>query len=227
MKAAAPQAPLPHSIEASCYNPPMNSELREKGYVLVKSLIEPNLARVMYKALLLMHWRGKCFRDNHIPTAASISNEAVTDALLLDLRPRIEGIFARQLVPAYSYARLYFHGDAMIRHRDRGSCEVSASIHLGKDGGDSSLWFAPNSKIEMDAGDSAIYLGCEAEHWRERFTGNTMGQIFLHYVEVGGRFAQNYFDGHPDRFPPSISDVTRLCQGESAASARGSLRESS
>ncbi len=205
----------------------MNCELQERGYVVVKGLIEPNLARVMYKALLLMHWRGMCFRDNHIPTAASVSNEPITDALLLELQPRIEGIYARRLVPAYSYARLYFHGDAMIRHRDRGSCEVSASIHLGKDGGDSSLWFAPNSKVEMECGDGAVYLGCEAEHWRERFTGNTMGQIFLHYVEAGGRFAQNYFDGHPDRFPPSISDISRLNRAEPATSVRSSPLESS
>jgi len=57
----------------------------------------------------------------------------------------------------------------------------------------------------MEGGDGAVYLGCEAEHWRERFTGRAMGQIFLHYVEAGGRFAENYFDGHPDLFPPSIT----------------------
>jgi hypothetical protein len=203
------------------------NELRDKGYVVVKGLIEPNLARVMYKLLLLKHWRGECFRDNHIPTAVSVSNEVATDALLLDLLPAMEGISACRLVPAYSYARIYFHGDAMVRHRDRGSCEISASIHLGKHGGDSSLWFAPNTKVEMDEGDGAVYLGCEAEHWREPFTGNTMGQIFLHYVVAGGRFAQNYFDGHPERFPPSISAASRLECGESVPMVQSSSSETS
>jgi hypothetical protein len=169
----------------------MNCKLRETGYTLVKGF-------------LLKQWRGECFRDNHIPTAISLSNDVVTDALLLDLLPSIEEIAGCQLVPTYSYARLYFHGDAMLRHRDRGSCEVSASIHLGKDGGDSSLWFAPNSKVEMDGGDGAVYLGCEAEHWRYPFTGNTMGQLFLHYVVAGGRFAQSYFEGNPGRCPPFL-----------------------
>src|SRR5262249_13734777 len=158
-----------------------------------------------YKMLLLKQWRGECLRDNHIPTAVSVSSEASTDALLLELLPRIEGIYGSPLVPTYSYARVYFHGDAMVRHRDRGSCEVSVSLHLGRNGGDSSLWFAPNARVEMEGGDGAVYLGCEAEHWRERFTGRAMGQIFLHYVEACGRFAENYFDGHPDRFPPSIT----------------------
>lgn len=183
----------------------MNSELSDTGYIFIERLIEPSLARVMYKTLLLQQWRGECFRDNHIPTAASVSNEAVTDALLLELLTRMEEISECRLVPAYSYARIYFHGDTMIRHRDRGSCEVSVSIHLGKDGGESCLCFAPNAKVQMEEGDGAVYLGCETEHWRDRFTGNTMGQIFLHYVVAGGRFSGLYFDGHPERFPPSIS----------------------
>jgi hypothetical protein len=187
----------------------VNAQLSDKGYLAIKALIEPSLARVMYKTLLLQQWRGQCFRDNHIPTAASVSNEAVTDALLLDLLPRIEEISACRLVPTYSYARVYFHGDTMIRHQDRRSCEISVSIHLGKHGGDSCLWFAPNVKIEMEGGDGAVYLGCETEHWRERFTGVTMGQIFLHYVVAGGRFAEYAFDGQPNRFPPSMSSAVR------------------
>jgi hypothetical protein len=205
----------------------MRCELKEKGYTLVKGLIEPSLARVIYKMFLLKQWRGQCFRDNHIPTAVSVSNDIVTDALLVDLLPSIEEICGSRLVPTYSYARLYFHGDAMLRHRDRGSCEVSVSIHLGKDGGDSSLWFAPNSKVEMDGGDGAVYLGCEAEHWRHAFTGNTMGQMFLHYVVAGGRYAQSYFEGNPGRFPPSISDLSRLNLGESLDSPHSSSLQGS
>ena len=186
----------------------MNDDLRERGYLLVKGLIEPCLARVFYKALLLKHWRGEAFRDNHIPTAAAVSDDAAIDALLLELMPRIEEICGSSLVPSYSYARVYFRGDAMVRHRDRPACEISTSVHLGRHGGDSCLWFAPNDRVEMDPGDAAVYMGCEAEHWREPFTGNTMGQMFLHYVVAGGRFAQNSFDSRPDRFPPSIPRVS-------------------
>jgi hypothetical protein len=183
----------------------MTPELREKGYAPVDGLLDPSLARVMYKTLLLQQWRGECFRDNHVPTAVSVSNIALTDAVLLELRPRIEAIAGCRLVPTYSYARVYFRGDTIIRHRDRGSCEVSVSVHLGRDGGEASLWFPPNTKVEMEAGDGAVYLGCQTEHWREPFRGNTMAQIFLHYVEADGAQAAHYFDGHPQRFPPSIA----------------------
>jgi hypothetical protein len=184
----------------------MNPELRAKGYLPTKGRLEPSVARVVYKTLLLKQWRGECFRDNHVPTAASVVNVALTDALLLELHPRIEAISGCRLVPTYSYARVYFHGDAFIRHYDRGSCEVSVSIHVGRDGGEASLWFPPNTKLEMEEGDGAVYLGGETDHWRERFTGNTMAQVLLHYVVAAGPHAADYFDGNPHRFPPSISE---------------------
>lgn len=184
----------------------MNPDLKAKGYIAERGLLDPTLARVLYKTLLLQHWRGECFRDNHMPTSTSVSNTSLTDAVLLELRPRIETIAGCRLVPTYSYARVYFHGDTMIRHKDRGSCEVSVSIHLSRDGGTGGLWFQPGVEVQMEEGDGAVYLGCETDHWRERFTGNAMGQMFLHYVEVNGAQAENYFDRHPQRFPPSISD---------------------
>ena len=135
-----------------CYKMPMNLELREKGFLPAKGLLEPTLARVVHKTLLLQQWRRECFRDNHIPTAASVTNTPLTDTLLLELRPRIEAISACRLVPTYSYARVYFHGDAMVRHHDRGSCEVSVSIHLARDGGDAKLWFHPGTGSRDAAG---------------------------------------------------------------------------
>lgn len=184
----------------------MNPELRAKGYIPSQGLLEPSLARVLYKTLLLKQWRGECFRDNNVPTAVSVSSIPETDALLLELRPKIEAIAGCRLVPTYSYARVYLHGDNLLRHHDRASCEVSVSIHLGRDGGEGSLCFPPNTKVQMEAGDGAVYLGCVTDHWRERFTGNAMGQIFLHYVVADGPSAALCFDGHPQRFPPSITE---------------------
>jgi hypothetical protein len=187
----------------------VNQELRERGYVPCTGLLDPALARVLWTTLLLHQWRGEAFRDNHIPTAASLAGSAWTDALLLDLRPKIEAIAECHLVPTYSYARLYFRGDGLIRHRDRDSCEISVSVHLGRVGGDGSLCFGAEDRVEMDTGDGAVYLGCATDHWREPFAGYTMGQVFLHYVDRDGPYAQHGFDGRPERFPPSLAaDLT-------------------
>jgi hypothetical protein len=38
------------------------------------------------------------------------------------------------LIPTYSYAKsLYKNGDILKRHKDRPSCEISTTIHLGGD----------------------------------------------------------------------------------------------
>ncbi|MEZ4727044.1 MAG: hypothetical protein R3E79_07925 [Caldilineaceae bacterium] len=106
----------------------MNAELREKGYIPAKGLLEPGLARLIYKMLLLKQWRGECFRDNHIPTAASVSNTAETDALLLDLRPQIEAISGLLLVPTYTQL---IYGDTTIRHHisaARSACRSTLAV---------------------------------------------------------------------------------------------------
>src|SRR5262249_18852036 len=89
-----------------CYDRAMNPELRARGYLPAKGLLEPRLPAVVYKTLLLHQWRGECYRDNHVPTAATVVNTAMTDALLLELRPRIEAVAGSRIVPTYSYARV-------------------------------------------------------------------------------------------------------------------------
>jgi len=43
-----------------------------------------------------------------------------------------------------------------------------------------------------------IYSGCELEHWREEFKGESCGQVFLHYNKTGSKISkQNKFDRRP------------------------------
>ena len=37
----------------------MNKELLDRGYIPCKGLLEPSVARVIYKTLLLQQWRGE------------------------------------------------------------------------------------------------------------------------------------------------------------------------
>ena len=40
-----------------------------------------------------------------------------------------------------------------------------------------------------------MYKGCELEHWREKFYGESCGQVFLHYNDANTATAKNQFDG--------------------------------
>jgi len=106
-----------------------------------------------------------------------------------------------EVTPTYSYLRIYKHGDALERHKDRYSCEISATLNIYKD----KNWpiFADTSgkenqdgkPIELEPGDLMLYKGEEIEHWRETFYGDDYIQIFLHYNRIGSeRAKQNKFD---------------------------------
>ena len=131
-----------------------------------------------------------------------------------------------QLIPTYSYARLYKNGDILRRHKDRPSCEISTTLNLGGDpwpifidgtGADTVIdeekkIHKPNApkgtKVLLEVGDMLVYSGCELEHWREPFEGNTCGQVFLHYNHVNGPFAENNrFDKRPMLGIPPLRNI--------------------
>jgi len=122
------------------------------------------------------------------------------ETLLERVRPKIEKETKLKLIPTYSFARLYKTGDILKRHKDRFSCEISATMFLG--GEPWELYIEPSGqenkkgiKILQKPGDILIYSGCELEHWREAFKGKNCCQVFLHYNKAGSTQAkQNKFD---------------------------------
>ena len=120
------------------------------------------------------------------------------------------------LIPTYSYARIYEKGSILKRHKDRPSCEISTTLNLGGDpwpifidptGSNNVIdeyrnIMKPDApkgvKVDLNPGDMLVYSGCELEHWREEFTGNICGQVFLHYNHLNGQFAnENLYDKRP------------------------------
>ena len=90
------------------------------------------------------------------------------------------------LKPTYSYLRVYKKGDVLHRHTDREACEYSVSITLKREH-DDEIWplcleTDQIYKVLLDEGDGLIYKGIENPHWRDKFEGERLAQVFLHYV---------------------------------------------
>ena len=108
-----------------------------------------------------------------------------------------------ELIPTYSYARIYKYGDTLHRHKDRPSCEISCTINLGGDRWP--IFLEPSGdegkkgiQVDLAPGDMLAYRGTLLEHWREPFEGHACGQVFLHYNDKKGEFGQaNAFDTRP------------------------------
>ena len=161
--------------------------------------------------------------DQQVPNTYSHYADMVMETLLMKVLPKMQKETGLQLVPTYSYARLYKKGDILKRHKDRPSCELSTTINLGgapwpifidATGSDNVVDEYKNihkpdapkgTKVLLEVGDMLVYSGCELEHWREPFEGDICGQVFLHYNHVNGPFAdKNMFDGRPKLGLPSF-----------------------
>ncbi len=147
--------------------------------------------------------------DKQVPNTYSHYADNVMETLLVKMLPVMAKETGLNLVPTYSYARIYKKGDILRRHKDRPSCEISTTLNLGGDpwpifidgtGADSVIdeyksIIKPNApkgtKVLLDVGDMLVYSGCELEHWREPFEGEDCAQVFLHYNDASGKDAEN------------------------------------
>jgi hypothetical protein len=143
------------------------------------------------------------WKDKMIPNTYSHYGDLLMDTLMVRMTPLMSAITKLELIPTYSYARIYKHGDTLHRHKDRPSCEISATLNLGGD--DWPIFLDPTGDtgqegvgVILKPGDALIYKGTVVEHWREAFQGYECGQVFFHYNDKNGSFGEsNIYDGRP------------------------------
>ena len=124
--------------------------------------------------------------DKQIPNTPAWYDDLAMKNLMCYLCPHIEKYTGEKLIAAYSYLRVYKKGDELKRHIDRNLCEFSVSLTLRRDHKDD-IWpiYLESDKIykiSLEAGDGLIYKGIESPHWRGKFEGERLAQVFLHYL---------------------------------------------
>tara|TARA_R110000824_G_scaffold74806_1_gene190060 strand:+ start:2871 stop:3557 length:687 start_codon:yes stop_codon:yes gene_type:complete len=167
--------------------------------------------------------------NDQIPNTFCQYGDAAMETLLLRCLPQIEKSTGLKLYPSYAYARIYKKGDILKRHKDRFSCEISATLNLGGDPWP--IFLSPNKNVgvpnnkditaksnfkgislTLQPGDMLLYKGTELEHWREKFQGDHCVQVFFHYNNQKTPGAlENKFDLRPNLgIPIKSTEFTRL-----------------
>jgi|TARA_R100001086_G_scaffold78481_1_gene38061 hypothetical protein len=100
----------------------------------------------------------------------------------------IEEATGIKLLYTYNFWRCYTYNAILKKHKDRPSCELSATLFIDSDGTDWPIFF-DGKAIHLEKGDILIYNGCDYEHWREPFKGDYQIQLFLHFVDANGKYA--------------------------------------
>ena len=204
---------------------------KTKKYYVIRNALDKKMANFIFNYMMLQRdaveemlkdnrtsvqnpFIGK-LGDKQIPGTYSKYADWVMETLLMYMIPIMKAKTGLDLVPTYSYTRLYKKGDILHRHKDRPSCEVSTTLHLGGNewpifidptgednilsGSETTTVVKPGApkgiQVDLKIGDMLIYAGCDLEHWREPFQGMVCSQVFLHYNHANGPFAKtNIFD---------------------------------
>jgi hypothetical protein len=207
----------------------MQEFFRTKKYLVIRNFLDSNMNGLIYQYCLAKvqqidfkttysaenyhpDWDGN-FNDSQAPGCYSSYADILMETILAASRPAIEKYIGLELLPNYSYWRLYQKGIDLKRHRDRHSCEISITLCLGYNTSnldpkeypdyDWPMWVETDefpgqdgAPVHLKPGDMIIYRGCEVDHWREPFLGLNHAQVFLHYNDKNGPLA-NMLDGRP------------------------------
>ena len=168
------------------------------GYIVLRNVLNEQVIELLKTQTKLVE-QAECFKinkfrneypfgDSQCPTSYAKYGLLCYEALLLTLKSIIETQVGKELLPTYSYARVYYKDSILKKHTDRPSCEYSATICISIDKTPWDIFFAGDKEvcISLYPGDLIIYKGMQLEHWRELYNGKEQIQVFLHYVDKNG-----------------------------------------
>jgi len=185
---------------------------KENGYVHIKNVLPNDYCRLVTQYTLFEQMNdvnGKNLEGvtDQVPGTHSVYGDSLMESFLRFLQPVAEKHSELELIPTYSYYRIYKSGDILRPHRDRPSCEISMTLTLDyyyTDVDKDYKWplIMNNKPIVIDSGDAVLYRGCDNEHERKKLDVGEESfhvQVFLHYVDANGPYAEEYkFDGRPN-----------------------------
>lgn len=194
-------------------NPNTNSEkFKTDGYCVVENTVNIDLRDVITQYALFDEMQNFTPELVHqqVPNAHSRYGDPAMEAMLLHLHDIMEKNTGLTLFPTYSYYRVYRNGDELAPHKDRESCEISATlcfnVSYDKDEFSWPIFMNGNSVI-LNPGDMVIYRGCDLPHWRDKLLHNDEiwhVQGFFHYVDANGPYSNLKFDKRE-----SIGSITK------------------
>ena len=189
----------------------MQLEIIKNNYLYVPGFITDDEAQLLAKEFKEYCKKFNIQGDPQAPNSHAIYNFLPFVKLLVKKISHVNELLGEEVLPTYTYARVYKNGSVLERHRDRPACEISFTINLEKDT-DWPLYFQrpdnSEAQVELTPGDAVLYLGCQADHWRNKFEGKEHVQLFLHYVRANGPRSWAFFDKKQQQEPtPPVDNL--------------------
>ena len=172
-------------------------ELLKNHFMVVKNFISEEHAKYLSRVFYDKNYEKEFKLDAQVENSIGLYKPIESLEVLTYESPKLSQIIGQNVLPTYSYVRLYKSGNILEKHIDRASCEISVTVHLDGDT-DWPIWIkTPEGKdasVTLQSGDGMVYFGCLAPHWRTEYTGENYSQMFLHYVRSRGSFGSLALD---------------------------------
>jgi hypothetical protein len=164
------------------------------GALHIKDVVPKDIGVFITQAMMRTPaYTGKS-NDSQIPNAFAITDhEYMIETIQERIWHSLENILEEELIPTYSYGRVYKNGNELVKHKDRPACEISITIQLARTHHYAWPIHVGNMRFDLAEGDGVLYKGCDVEHWRTPCDGPEnylSGQIFCHYVRKKGAHAE-------------------------------------
>jgi hypothetical protein len=169
----------------------------QNNYLVVRNVLDPYLVKFLasYYQSVRNNEAGNFETDR---TSLNCNGDACGDTVMYSLRTKIEELVGLELLPTYSFVRIYKNGESVGRHRDGPANQVSCTMCVSRDDVDWPLKFSDGTtedQVVLEPGDGVVYRGYMMDHWRDKFTGNNQVQVIVGFVVKDGGFDEHRFYG--------------------------------
>ena len=190
-------------------------KFQQNGFVVVKSAVNKKIAELLADYIHLKA-STKPNIKRHVDALANVHREyadPMMEVLLSKLTPLVEQATSLSLWPSLSFSYHYTTGNQLLKHKDRDSCEIVASLYLGADAEfytEYQNWPLhleiknKNIATTLDVGDVVIFRGNSTPHWRTIFPGKWFVSAIFGYVEKNGKNAYLKYDQRTNLGKPHI-----------------------
>lgn len=172
----------------------------ENRYVIFRNFFNLYDVMRMSRRMWFLKSSNLLTKDPQCPLSSSTYSDPIHSEMQELYRYKLEDLLGYELLPTYTYSRIYSPREVLKRHRDRPSCQISLTATLEYDTFDGEPWdlfVEPNVSYKLYPGDVLVYKGCEIDHWRDSFIGISQTQVFFHYVDANGPYTDFKYDFRP------------------------------
>ena len=177
---------------------------QDQGFQKIKGYVVPYFSTYLRNYFTLRAQNDPSLGgDSQAPNSHCVYGDPAFDMVMAMSTQDMGKIVGKNLIPQYTYARIYKNGSVLERHSDRPECQYSVTLCLGGEYEKQwPIWINDYSgkshEVPLDEGDMVVYHGTELEHLREKFEGEMQYQLFMHYVDTEGEFKDRVCDGRPN-----------------------------